>query len=272
VAAGRRDALLLTYVRKKQGERMPRELGRILGAAFRPQHYLSVWNSSIYLDWSDFFVRRYVLGRGDYPCVCRIRTPSGAVSLTLYCPEDCYTVQEVFGLHCYRAKHERVFVDFGANIGVSAAYFLSRNPEAFVYCFEPLPENVERLRRNLAPYDGRYKIEEVAVADYDGEIEFRVERTGRYSGIENRTGDLRRFPCVNANRVLTSILRAHGQIDLLKVDVEGAETMFLPSLEPEVLEKVTVLCVEGKDVLVSPRFSRSRSVSGVLRYTSRPKQ
>ena len=234
----------------------------------RPQHYLSVAGSFIYPEWREFFVRRYVFGKGPYPYVCRVRTPTGTTSLTLYCPEDCYTVQEIFGLHCYRAKHELVFVDFGANIGVSAAYFLSRNRDAFVYCFEPLPENVERLRRNLAPFEGRYRIEEVAVADYDGEIEFRVERTGRYSGIENQQGDLRRFPCVDANRVLTSILRTHGRIDLLKVDVEGAETLFLPRLEPQVLEKLTVVCVEGRDVLTSPRFRRSKSVSGVLRYTA----
>jgi FkbM family methyltransferase len=247
---------------------MARDIKRKLAAVLRPQHYLSVYNSWIYLDWREFFVRRYVLGLGDYPYVCRIRTPTGTVALTLYCPEDCYTVQEIFGLHCYRAEREQVFVDFGANIGVSAAYFLSRNPGAFVYCFEPLAENVEKLEANLAPFRGRFFIERVAVADRDGEIEFLVERTGRYSGVDNQSGELRRFDCVDANRVLASILEAHGRIDLLKVDVECAEALFLPRLEPRVVEKLGVVCVEGKDVLASPAFRKSTTISGVLRYTS----
>src|SRR5690606_9112251 len=111
------------------------------------QHYASLVNSHIYLDWREFFVQRYVLGRGTYPFLCRVRTPMGIVAMTLHCPEDCFTVNEIFALHCYHADAQRVFVDFGANIGISAAYFLSRNPQAYVYCFEPLPENVEKLKQ-----------------------------------------------------------------------------------------------------------------------------
>lgn len=249
---------------------MPREFGRVLRAALRPQHYASLFNSRIYVDWLQFFARRYVLGIGAYPYLCRVRTPTGIVSLTLHCPEDCFTVNEIFGLHCYRASEQRIFVDFGANIGVSAAYFLSRNPDAYVHCFEPLPENIEKLRRNLAPFAGRYSVREVAVADFDGEISFRVEHTGRYSGIDNARGELRRFRCVDANGALKDILQQHGRVDLLKVDVEGAETLFMPKLDERTLESIDVICIEGKEVLHSPKFRLSRSISGVLRYTRVP--
>jgi len=246
---------------------MTRDWSRILRAAFQPQHYLSFVTSHIYPDWNQFFVRRYIMGSGAFPFECRIRTPMGVVSVTLYSPEDCYTVQEIFGLQCYRADKQQIYVDFGANIGISAAYFLSRNPAAYVYCYEPLPENVAKLRRNLAPFAGRYNVQEVAIADRDGEISFRVERTGRYSGIDNQQGELRQFPCVNASRVLHEIVQARGGIDFLKIDVEGAEALFVPLLDEHTLSKTGVICIEGKEVLSSSAFRLSKTISGVLRYT-----
>ena len=44
-------------------------------------------------------------------------------------------------------------VDFGSNIGISALYFLTRNPSVQVYLFEPVPSNIERLRENLKGYE-----------------------------------------------------------------------------------------------------------------------
>ena len=100
---------------------------------------------------------------------------------------------------------------------------------------------------------------------------FEASATGCYSGIDNRNGDLRRFQCVDATRILTEVLKTHGRIDvLLKVDVEAAEALSLPKLPPEVLQGVGVVCVEGKEVLNSPGFHLSRSISGVLRYTYLP--
>ncbi len=36
-----------------------------------------------------------------------------------------------------------IIFDIGANIGASAVYFAARYPEVKVYCFEPLPEDVD---------------------------------------------------------------------------------------------------------------------------------
>lgn len=247
--------------------KMARQLSRIMKAGFRVQHYASLWGSHVFEDWSEFFLRRYVLQRGAYPYTCRIRTPTGIVALTLHCPEDSFTVQEIFGLQCYRADQEKVFVDFGSNIGISAAYFLSRNTNSYVYCFEPLGENVQKLKANLVPFSGRFSLQDIAVADFDGEISFRAEPTGRYSGIDNQEGEWRTVQCVSADRILREVIRRHERIDFLKVDVEGAERMFMPKLLDDVLGAIEVICVEGGDVLSSPKFARAKSISGVWRYT-----
>ncbi|MBM0106167.1 FkbM family methyltransferase [Steroidobacter sp. S1-65] len=245
-----------------------RSITRILGAVTKPQHYVSLANSHIYGDWREFFVKRYVLGRGDYPYSCRIRTPTGPVALTLYQHEDCFTVQEIFGLECYRADDARVVVDFGANIGVSAAYFLTRRADARVYCFEPLATNIERFRRNLAAFDGRWTLTEAAVAADAGTISFHVEPTGRYSGVECQDGELRQFPCVSAEAVLSDVIDRHGTIDLLKIDIEGAEALFMRALSPRVLANIRRIYIEGQQTFALQGFQLSLTVSGVHCYSA----
>ena len=54
-------------------------------------------------------------------------------------------------------------IDGGANVGYSAAYFLSCYPAATVVSIEPDPENAALLRRNLAPYGERSVVIEGAL-------------------------------------------------------------------------------------------------------------
>ena len=244
---------------------MNRSIGRILRAPFRATHYHSVLGSKVYARWRESFLSRYVMGRGDYPSECRLHTPIGDISLTLYCHDDSFTVQEIFGLQCYRASTEKVIADFGSNIGISAAYFLSRNPGAFVYCFEPLPVNADRLTANLNPFRERFMLTRAAVTDEDGSVTFRVESTGRYSGIDNQNGAFSTFPSVSANRVLKDIISSHGRIDILKIDVEGAEQIFFPTLQEEILSRIGTIYIEGSNRF-QPAGFRVDHAHGADRY------
>lgn len=244
-----------------------RSSGRVLRSVFHAQHYVSLARSWIYMDWRDYFLRRYVLGQGTYPYACRIRTPLGPISLTLNCPWDCYTVQEIFGLECYRARQEEVIVDFGANIGVSAAYFLSRNPRARVYGFEPVKDTFAKLKANLAPFGDRCELRNVAVMHDSGVVSFCVEPTGRCCGFDCADGEPQQFPCVSATEILTAILEKHARIDILKIDVEGAEQHFVPALPPALLGRIGKVYIEGQRQFSIPGFDVRKSISGVDCYT-----
>jgi FkbM family methyltransferase len=156
------------------------------------------------------------------------------------------TLNEVFCRNDYPADSSlRVVLDVGSNIGISALYFLTRNRHSRCYLFEPSPNNVHRLRRQLAPFEGRYELAECAVADRDGEVTFGVEPTGRYGGIDVETGQSITVACRHINGVLAEILEKEGSIDIIKIDTEGAEISTVKAMDARLLESVRSIFLEA---------------------------
>lgn len=191
------------------------------------------------------FLSRYVRNRGSYPARIGLRTPTGPVELTTYSYDDVATINEIF----FRGDYDvgagnRVVVDFGSNIGISAAYFLTRDPQAFVHCFEPVEQNAVRLRANLASFDGRYALEQIAVGETTGTVRFGWEPTGKYGGVGRDTGQSIDVPCRDSNDVLREVVARHGHIDLLKIDVETLEKALTERLPRDLLLKIRALAVE----------------------------
>src|SRR5262245_13319242 len=174
---------------------------------------------------------RQYLGVGSYPLTTRVRSPIGPVSLTLNSRADIITLNEVFFRRDYEADTGlRVAVDFGANIGLASAYFLSRGPAVRVHAFEPVPSNVEVAKANLAAFGDRVTRHEVAVADRAGRVRFGVEATGRYGGIGVNTKRQIEVECQDSVDALSRILEREKSIDILKIDVEGMERPILERL------------------------------------------
>jgi FkbM family methyltransferase len=210
-----------------------RDPGIVLHALFQPQHYIALRNMlRVYRKPADAF-GRYLLGRGEYPAEIVVDTPAGPLSLTTYSHHDILTVNEIFCRLDYPATAgDRIIVDFGSNIGISAAYFLASAPHSFLYLFEPLRSNTNRLRDNLRPFGGRYELNEIAVGQADGEVDFGWEETGRYGGVGLRTGQYVSVASRDSNKILEDILARHGRIDILKIDIE--------TLERQVTERIPV--------------------------------
>ena len=88
-------------------------------------------------------------GRGDYPYACAVRTPRGVVAPTPVQPRmTCGpSTRCSAGGTTGTTARLRVVVDVGSNIGISALFFLTRNSSCRMWLYEPVPRNVERLRR-----------------------------------------------------------------------------------------------------------------------------
>ncbi len=222
-----------------------RNLRKAAGAVFHKPNYVAAANMlRVYRRPADMY-RRYLFATGTYPLDVSIRSPVGDLVLTAFCHDDVLTINEVFCRIDYPATaKETVFVDFGSNIGISAAYFLTRARESFAYLYEPFPPNIAKLKRNIDFLDGRFELNEVAVGLTSGDVEFGWEPTGRYGGVGRPTGNTMTVEAVDAMQELRRILGRHGYIDILKIDVETLEAEIVDALTPDILTHIDKIYVE----------------------------
>jgi FkbM family methyltransferase len=224
-----------------------RSLARWRSGILGKRYYAALWRTLRLSPAPIDFAGRYVFARGSYPVSLPVRTPLGTVAPTVHSFPDVQTVNEIFMREDYQAgPGVEVVVDLGSNIGISALYFMTRNPRVRCFLYEPVATNVERLRANLARFEDRYELHAHAVADRTGEVEFGVEPTGRYGGIGVVTGETIRVPCVHIDAVLESVLERTGRIDVLKIDTEGAEEATVRAIRPDLLDAIDLIYFESE--------------------------
>ena len=217
----------------------------ILRALFERRHYVAAANALAKVDAPFDFLKRYVSNGGSYPADITVRTPQGPITLTTYSPDDVQTINEIFLRGDYNVPQAgEVVVDFGSNIGISAAWFLSRRPDAVIYCYEPVPRNIERLKKNLAQFAGRVTLKETAVGTENGMVQFGWEPTGRYGGVGRDTGAWIEVPCADSNEILAGIIAKHGRINTLKIDIETLESAVTSRIPPDLSSKIDNIVVE----------------------------
>ena len=226
-------------------------------ALLKRSFYLAFINIFLYFKSPLKVLIRYVFELGNYPRQFFVRTPLGLQGVTIFSHHDLITLIECFGKLDYRASEDiSVVVDFGSNIGLSALYFLTRNKNVKVYLFEPVPRNIERLRRNLKGFENRYELRECAVGITNGYLDFACDETGRYGGLINGgmphfsqwdPGKIIQVKVVSASQSLKEVLSKHDSIDILKIDVEGFENKILSDLKTEVISHVAQIFAETGD-------------------------
>ena len=244
-------------------------------ALFKKSFYLAFINILIYFQNPLKVLIWYVFEVGNYPQRFFVRTPLGLQGATTFSHPDLITLVECFGKLDYRApKDFSVVVDFGSNIGISALYFLTRNPDTKVYLFEPVPLNVKRIRENLKGFEKRYELRECAIGIEEEQLDFACEDTGRHGGLIK--GGQPHFSqwdpekiitvkVVSANQMLDEGLNQHDFVDIVKIDVEGYENKILSHLRTDILSRLGRIYAETSDDQRIPGFS-SESNSGLTRY------
>ena len=243
-----------------------RPLGFIAREAVRPSNWVALGRMPRRYRHPLDGARRYFTPGGSYPHRCEVRTPLGIVAPTLHSQHDMITVNEVFCREDYRVGDEaEVVVDVGSNIGISALYFLTRSERARAWLYEPVPRNVERLRENLSGFEGRWRLDEAAVADRDGDETFSIEPTGRYGGLAADAAESITVRVRHIDEVLGEVLEAEGRIDVLKLDTEGVEARTLAAASPALLARVGVIFAEdfAGEIAAPSGFEASRRASVV---------
>ncbi len=139
----------------------------------------------------------------------------------------------------------KLIIDGGANVGYASVYFANRYPNAQIIAVEPERSNFEILRQNATPYPNisilqagiwHKKTSLIIENPQDEPWEFRVQESSVVEGaIESVT--------------ITDLLELANAsvIDILKLDIEGAEKEVFSFNYSAWLKRVNLLIVELHD-------------------------
>lgn len=142
---------------------------------------------------------------------------------------------------------EPVIVDVGAHRGETVDKYRARFPESVVYCFEPSPDSSEALKKKFYG-DPHTTIITSAVADRPGQGIMHMNAIDQTNSLLPAATSSRRylpqraFTKATIQADVTSIdefMRNHSlkKIDILKMDIQGAELMALKGAAETLREK-----------------------------------
>lgn len=182
---------------------------------------LRIWAESILLK-KQFEYQVAVAGL-EYPVTLR----AGESDLEVY---KKIFIDEEYALPFDSPVH--TILDLGANTGMASLYFHRAFPNAQIVTVEPDPANFEILTRNL---NGIPNIKPIraAVWSHDGEIQLFDPGIGAW-GLQVSETATSSAPSVSVPAIsLPSLLREFpsGHLDLLKIDIEGAEKEILENAD-----------------------------------------
>jgi FkbM family methyltransferase len=157
----------------------------------------------------------------------------------------CFQWQDIFVKRCleFQAGGDTPrILDCGANVGLASLWFRQRYPRARITAYEADPGLAATTRANLSA-NGASDVDVVhaAVWTAEGELTFRCEGTD--SGmIASLPGAVIGRAAVVRSVRLRDLIEAEP-VDLLKLDVEGAEDAVLADCEP-VLDRVRAMIMD----------------------------
>jgi amino acid adenylation domain-containing protein/FkbM family methyltransferase len=174
--------------------------------------------------------------------------------------------------------------DVGANIGIFTLFASQHAPKGRIFAFEPIEELMEALRANANSCASQVTVFQIGLgqeeksasftfypaasmlsglSEHAGETVAAVRRavTNQYERVQRNSGAFldRADEVIQARllgetrtcrvRRLSDVMREEGvnRIDLLKIDVEGAEQGVLAGIDPEDWAKVEQIVVEVND-------------------------
>lgn len=145
---------------------------------------------------------------------------------------DTFILSEVFKDECYKLDpgvEEPYILDLGANAGFTAVYYSKLFPNARIACVEPIPNNINYLRKNLDYNQVRAHVFEAAIGIEDGTLEMEISEKDYGHKVSDANSSINASMIQVAALTIPSILQKLNwlTIDLLKIDIEGYEGILL---------------------------------------------
>ncbi len=202
------------------------------------------------LNYYRIVVRRFFSGRFGFGDFKRQNFLGATLVFNRYF--DFYTIFVGVFIHeeyVFIAEHETPrIIDCGSNVGVTLTYFKKLYPKAEILSFEPLPENVEYLKKNIE--NNKFTnivLNPVAVGGGEGTLtlygkqqagSLHPEKVNVQSNIyKDYTSEV---PVVRLSEHI-----GNQVVDFLKIDIEGAEDDVIQDLaDTNTLRQVKQMVLE----------------------------
>jgi FkbM family methyltransferase len=170
-----------------------------------------------------------------HPLFVRLRTSDAELFRSVFLDRE---------YHCPVAFSPRTIVDVGANCGMTSVFYANLYPDATIIAVEPESSNFAALVKNTRDYPNIIPVQ-AALWCGDGQVEVfpgwpLTENWGKW-GFRVRNG----IGC--RALTLTTLMREYGidTVDILKIDVEGAEREIFSSCDW--VDRVKFLAIELHD-------------------------
>ena len=161
-------------------------------------------------------------------------------------------------------SHDSVVVDIGLGEDISFSESLIRKYKCHVYGFDPTPKSIDYVRKRLTP---SFSLFEFGVAATGGEATFYLPNK-----VEHVSGSLFSTAQVGQRKITVPLISMDDvpkmigtrKIDLLKLDIEGAEFDLLdaPAFS-EVVCQTNQICIEFHHRW--PEFGKAKTVNALAR-------
>jgi FkbM family methyltransferase len=156
---------------------------------------------------------------------------------------DAVIVREEYGLP-FDLPDEPFIIDAGANVGYTAAFFAEKYPSATIYAIEPESANYGLLVRNTGAYERVVPVRG-ALWYESGHVEIVDENASSSAfrvGSSDSTGTV---PAYTVSDIIS--MAGRTRVNLLKIDIEGAEKELFESGQTDWLDHVDAMVIELHD-------------------------
>lgn len=159
---------------------------------------------------------------------------------------------------------ESIVYSFGVGEDISFDLALIQNFGVNVYAFDPTPKSVEWVKQQNLPE--KFKLFEFGIADYDGIARFSPPENPTHIShtILDRPKTRHKAIYLPVHRLNTILNRLrHDKINILKMDVEGAEYTVIPDIIKSGIE-IQQLLVEFHHRLPTVSVSNTKEMVKLL--------
>ena len=146
----------------------------------------------------------------------------------------------------------KTIIDLGANIGLSALFFIKKFPDSRIVAVEPDAVNFSIMEKNLEKFSKSVSFLQAAIWPTDGEVSLVEEDDDHASlgawGYRTEASNGNSGLSVKAVTIPT-IMKQYNMdfVDILKVDIEGAEYELFEKNYEDWIDKVGLIIIETHD-------------------------